>query len=82
MEYNKSLSARIKRRNKAGFKGVGNHSKNPKLVTVSINDDFINYKYEDKQINSYQRSLINFAKKHGYSKHAGSKFLGQLRHYL
>lgn len=28
MEYNKSLSARIKRRNKCGFKGIGNHSPN------------------------------------------------------
>lgn len=81
MGYNKSLSARIKRRNKSGFSGVGTHNP-PKEVNISINNELINHKFEDKFINSYQKSLVNYAKKHGYSKHAGSKMLGQLKRYI
>lgn len=79
---NKSLSARIKRRNKQGFRGIGNHSLCPKEVNISINNEFINHKFEDKFVNSYQKSLVNYAKKHGYSKHAGSKLIGQLKRYI
>lgn len=81
MEYNKSLSARIKRRNKSGFCGLGTH-KFFKDVNISINDELVNHKYEDKLANSYQKNLINYAKNHGYSKHAGSKMLGQLKRYI
>lgn len=81
METNKSLSARIKRRNKSGFRGVGTH--NPlKEVNISINNELINHKYEDKLANSYQKNLVNYAKKHGYSKHSGSKTLKQLKRYI
>ena len=81
MEFNKSLSARIKRRNKSGFCGLGTHSF-PKEVNISINDEIFNHKYEDKQMNDYQKNLVNYAKKHGYSKHAGSKRLEQLKRYI
>lgn len=81
MEINKSLSARIKRRNKSGFCGFGTHNP-PKEVNISINDDFINHKYEDRLVNCYQKNLVNYAKKHGYSKHSGSKTLNQLKRYI
>ena len=81
MEFNKSLSARIKRRNKSGFCGFGTHNP-PKEVNISINNDLVNHKFEDKFVNSYQKSIINYARKHGYSKHVGSKTLGQLERYL
>ena len=81
MEFNKSLSARIKRRNKSGFCGLGTHNP-PKDVNISINNELVNHKYEDKLANSYQKNLVNYAKKHGYSKHAGSKMLGQLKRYI
>lgn len=85
METNKSLSARIKRRNKSGFRGLGNHNL-PKEVNISINDEFVNHKFEDKLANSYQKSLIYYTKKYakirGYSKHSGSKTLKQLKRYI
>lgn len=81
MEINKSLSARIKRRNKSGFCGFGTHNF-PKEVGIFINDEFVNHKHEDKLANSYQKSLVNYAKKHGYSKHSGSKTLSQLERYI
>lgn len=67
--------------NKSGFCGFGTHNY-PKDVNISINDELINHKFEDKLANSYQKSLINYARKHGYSRHAGSKTLGQLKRYL
>lgn len=79
---NKSLSARIKRRNKQGFRGIGNHSLCPKEVNISINNELINHKFEDKFVNSYYKSLVNYAKKRGYSKHSGSKTLKQLERYI
>ena len=83
---NKSLSARIKRRNKQGFRGIGNHSLCPKEVNISINNELINHKFEDKLANSYQKSLIYYTKKYakirGYSKHSGSKTLKQLERYI
>lgn len=81
MEINKSLSARIKRRNKSGFRGLGTHN-SPKAVIFSINDEFVNHKFEDKLANSYQKSLVNYAKKRGYSKHSGSKTLNKLKRYI
>ena len=43
MEYNKSLSARIKRRNKQGFKGEGTHKR-----FVSVSGDYTSMAYSDE----------------------------------
>lgn len=79
MEQNKSLSARIKRRNKQGFNGLGSHV-NFKKVIYNINDIILNHKLADR--NEEQINLFNFAKKRGYSKHSGSKSISQLRRYI
>ena len=79
MEQNKSLSARIKRRNKQGFNGLGSHV-NFKEVMYNVNDITLNHKLADR--NEEQINLVNFAKKKGYSKHSGSKSIGKLRRYI
>lgn len=79
MEQNKSLSARIKRRNKQGFTGVGNHI-NFKEVIYNVNDITLNHKLADR--NEEQINLFNFARKRGYSKHSGSKSINKLRRYI
>lgn len=79
MEQNKSLSARIKRRNKQDFDGLGSHV-NFKKVINNINDITLNHKLADR--NEEQINLVNFAKKRGYSKHSGSKSINKLRRYI
>lgn len=79
MEQNKSLSARIKRRNKQGFDGTGSHV-NFKKVIYKVNDITLNHKLADR--NEEQINLVSFAKKRGYSKHSGSKSISQLRRYI
>lgn len=77
MNTNKSLSARIKRRNKYGFVGVGNHTY--KLsVSADYKDPYYNYKDEDR--NEEQINIIGKLKKmFKRNKHIGSKTLKQLR---
>lgn len=79
MEQNKSLSARIKRRNKQGFDGLGSHV-NFKEVIYNVKDITLNHKLADRD--EEQINLVNFAKKRGYSKHSGSKSISQLRRYI
>jgi len=51
MEYNKSLSARIKRRNKQGFKGAGNNNFWEKKTPFgNYLDEYENNKYLDYKI--------------------------------
>jgi len=78
---NKSLSARIKRRNKQSFRGIGNHSLTPKEVYLPINNELINHTWKERKANAEQSNLINYGKKHGF-KHCGSKPLRILRHYI
>lgn len=70
---NSNLSARVRRRNRFGFKGVGTEpawsKKTPygKIVKEKVFDRYENVK--------------NFLRKHGH-KHAGSKSAKQLRQYI
>lgn len=66
MEYNKSLSARIRRRNKQGFLGYGNH-----FYFKNDGGDYKNKEDNHKSVNPYQ-SVVNFLRKRGF-KHPGSK---------
>ena len=75
---NKSLSARIKRRNKAGFKGIGSYNFEKKTSYGDYREEFDNHKDKDKNI--YQENLINHAKLCGV-RHPGSKTLKQLSLY-
>lgn len=77
MEKNKSLSARIKRRNKSGFKGEGNHK-----MFGSVLGDYTSttQNYKDLDKNLYHVNLVNRAKKLGL-KHAGSKTIRQLKRF-
>lgn len=61
MEKNKSLSARIKRRNKQGFKGEGNH-KMFGSVLGDYRDENQNYKKFDKNLEL--TNLVNRTKKY------------------
>lgn len=69
MEYNKSLSARIKRRNKQGFKGVGSYNG---VGPYHEYDNYNNPAYNHKSYDLEMVKRINRAKKLGY-KHPGSK---------
>lgn len=73
MEYNKSLSARIKRRNKQGFKGEGTE---PTFVKTTEFGTIAKKKVSDK----YQ-SIKNFLRKRGH-KHVGSKSAKVLKQYM
>lgn len=73
MEYNKSLSARIKRRNKQGFSGVGTDTT---FVKTTPYGTIAKKKVQDK----YQ-SVKNFLRKHGF-KHPGSKSAKTLKSYM
>lgn len=77
MEKNKSLSARIKRRNKQGFKGEGTHKR---FVNVSVDYTSTTQNYKDLDKNLYHVNLVNRAKKLGL-KHAGSKTVRQLERF-
>jgi len=66
MEYNKSLSARIRRRNAQGFLGYGNHAN-----FKNGGGDYKNKEDNHKSVNLYQ-GVINFLRKRGF-KHPGSK---------
>ena len=72
MDYNKSLSARIRRRNKQGFVD-GDHRK---WIKTSEYGTIAKEKVNDK----YQ-SIKNFLRKRGY-KHAGSKSAKVLKQYM
>lgn len=72
MEYNKSLSARIKRRNKQGFIGVGT---NPTFKTTPYGT------IAKKKIQDKYQNIKNFLRKHGH-KHAGSKSAKVLESYM
>ena len=80
MEYNKSLSARIKRHNKQGFKGEGNHKMFSSVSGdyTSMTQNYRCYKYLDKD--PYHINLVNRAKKLGL-RHAGSKTVRQLKRF-
>ena len=83
---NKSLSARIKRRNKCGFIEEGSHTYG---LTPSghYTDLSLNYKTFDR--NEEQINLVNRTKNYkqanpfnkNISKHVGSKPINKLRHY-
>ena len=70
---NSSLSARIKRRNKQGFKGEGTA---PTFVKTTEFGTITKKKVNDK----YQ-SIKNFLRKHGF-KHPGSKSAKTLKSYM
>lgn len=90
MEYNKSLSARIRRRNKQGFEGIGNHKDNNNPMMGDYKNPIDNHKFDDRlSINpdtleskispSYQMNVINQAKRIGIvGKRAGSKRINKL----
>ena len=73
MEYNKSLSARIRRRNKQGFAGVGTDTT---FIKTTPYGSIAKKKVQDK----YQ-SVKNFLRKHGF-KHPGSKSAKTLKSYM
>lgn len=66
MEQNTSLSARVKRRNKQGFLGYGNH-----CDFRNGGGNYKNEKYNHKSVNLYQ-GVVNFLRKRGF-RHPGSK---------
>lgn len=70
---NKSLSARIRRRNKQGFTGVGTDTT---FVKTTPYGSIAKKKVQDK----YQ-SVKNFLRKHGF-KHPGSKSAKTLKSYM
>lgn len=72
MEYNKSLSARIKRRNKQGFKGEGTA---PTFIKTTEFGTITKEKSKDK----YQ-NIKNLLKR--CCKHAGSKSAKVLKQYI
>lgn len=74
---NPSISARVKRRNKQGFCGQGNHNPNPQVVQYNINDTTLNHKLEDKD--QEHLSLVRHARR--WCRHPGSKTLKQLKRY-
>lgn len=73
MEWNESLSARIKRRNKQGFKGEGSA---PTFIKTTEFGTITKEKSQDK----YQ-NIKNFLRKRGH-KHAGSKSAKVLKQYM
>ena len=70
---NKSLSARIRRRNKQGFTGIGTDTT---FVKTTPYGSIAKKKVQDK----YQ-SVKNFLRKHGF-KHPGSKSAKTLKSYM
>ena len=73
---NTSLSARIKRRNAAGFKGEGSHKRfDDPTIMPNINDPAYNCK--DTHSNRSHKAAVTRAK-HNYIRHAYSK----LQHIL
>lgn len=74
MEYNKSLSARVRRRNAQGFLGIGNHKN-----FICGTGDYTSREDNHKSIpSSEQYNLVRRCKKFGM-KHAGSKSMHALR---
>ena len=89
MEYNKSLSARIRRRNKCGFAGIGNwgfYTKDGILISYSsvkakegkmgdYTDENQNHKLKDKLDNIAIKNKVNFHvhKSYGLKHRAMSK---------
>lgn len=70
---NSSLSARIKRRNKQGFKGectAPTFVKTTEFGTIT-----------KKKVNDKYQSIKNFLRKHGF-KHPGSKSAKTLKSYM
>lgn len=75
MEYNKSLSARIKRRNKQGFSGVGTDTTFNFIKTTPYGT------IAKKKIQNKYDNIKNFLRKRGH-KHAGSKSAKVLESYM
>ena len=77
MEYNKSLSARVRRRNAQGFLGIGNH----KDFSCG-NGDYTSREYNHKSTtNSEHYNLVKLCKNIGI-KHPGSKSMATLRSHI
>lgn len=92
-DYNKSLSAKIKRRNAQGFEGVGSYNGvGPKHTYGDYRDPLQNHKHDgdvrqkynpDTEMNEIvvcpnrHQHMINQAKHYG-SRHAGSKSMKTL----
>lgn len=70
---NKSLSARIKRRNKQGFSGAGTAPTFVKTTEFRI--------IAKEKVNDKYQSVKNFLRKHGF-KHPGSKSAKTLKSYM
>ena len=63
MEYNKSLSARIRRRNKQGFTGIGSKSDLiPNLFYGDYNDPAQNHKDVDYANDKRHKDKVGFKK--------------------
>ena len=79
MNTNLSLSARVKRRNAAGFKGQGSSS----FVKSTPCGDYRNIldNHKDMSMNPYHQNLVNFSKKRG-TRHAGSKKMSTLKQHI
>lgn len=66
MEYNKSLSARIRRRNKQGFSGEGN-SKWIKTTPFSdYNNPMVNHKDKDYKLDNERKSKFGVTSNNSY----------------
>jgi len=76
MEYNKSLSARIRRRNKQGFKGEGTTSG---FVPTNLEGDYITM--GNRENTDKYRTVKNFLRKRGH-KHTGSMSARTLKQYM
>lgn len=75
MEHNKSLSARIKRRNNKRFLGFGNHA-----LFRPCEGDYKDEKQNHKERPLYQ-SAINVLRKRGH-KRSGTKSFKVLKQYM
>ena len=73
MSYNKSLNARIKRRNKCGFLGVGTHKRFIE-VTGDYTDLYQNHKITSKLINKRRSSA---SRSNGYISLTNKYFNGK-----
>jgi len=76
MEYNESLSARIRRRNKQGFEGVGNHNPNNNPLMGDYTDPEQNGKTAAYAIERRRKDKLGFkrlAGNYGFHKRALTK---------
>ena len=75
MEYNKSLSARVRRRNKCGFTGNGTSNYTKFTPYGDYTDENQNHKLKDKLDNIAIKNKVNFYihKSYGLKHRAMSK---------